>query len=135
MSEHAGGLGFLTLLRAAQAQLATQLRLDARLLQLELKAKASDGLMLCVWLAAAVLLAAFGAIICAQGFVGVLIYFGVPWVVAPFAVALVFLAFAGIFYAKARRAMAAWSPIPHETFDQVRKDFEAVREGFQNASQ
>ena len=134
MSDNAGGLGFLALLRAAQAQLATQLGLDARLLHLELRAKASDALMLCVWLAVAVVMALFGAVIFAQGLVAALIYFGVPWVVAPFIVALAFFAAGGIFFVKARRAMAAWSLIPEQTIGQVRKDFEAVKEGFQNAA-
>lgn len=134
MSENAGSLGFLALLKAAQAQLSTQLRLDARLLQLELKAKASDALMLCVWLAIAALMALFGAVISAQGVVGLLIFVGVPWVIAPFVVAFAFLAVGAFFFMKARRAMTQWTPIPQQTIGQMRKDFEAVREGLQNAA-
>ena len=134
MSGIAGGNGFFALLRAAQAQLITQLRLDARLLQLELKAKASDAVMLCVWLAVAVVLALFGAVILSQGLVGLLIYFGVSWVIAPFLVAFAFFVAGGLFLMKARRAISSWSLMPQQTFGQVRKDFEAVREGWQNAA-
>jgi len=134
MSDDAGGLGLFALLRAAQAQLTTLLRLDARLLQLEMKAKASDALKLCVWIGIAVLLGLFGVAILAQGLVGLLIFVGVPWVIAPFLVALAFFVVGGIFLLKARRAMSSWSLMPQKTIGQVRKDFEAVREGLQNGA-
>ena len=135
MPDNASGLGFLVLLRAAQAELSTQLRLDARLLQLELKAKASDALLLCAWVAVAALMALLGVVIATQGLVGVLVLYGAPWVIAPFVVAVAFLAGGGFSLAKASRAMAIWSLIPQQTIGQVRKDFETVREGFQNAAQ
>lgn len=135
MPDNAGDLGFLALVMAARAQLSTQLRLDARLLQLELKAKATDALRLCVWVAVAAFMALLGVIIAAQGLVGLLVFYGVPWVIAPFVVAVAFLAGGGFSLAKASRAMAIWSLIPQQTIGQVRKDFETVREGFQNAVQ
>jgi len=81
-----------------------------------------------------VLLGLFGVAILAQGLVGLLIFVGVPWVIAPFLVALAFFVVGGIFLLKARRAMSSWSLMPQKTIGQVRKDFEAVREGLQNGA-
>jgi len=132
MADDQAQRSLLSLAGLAGEQAATLLRLDAQLLELEMKEKVSAVARCGAWGLAAVVLLAIGAVVVVLGFVYLLIALGM----APFAAAFVvgaLLCAGGVLSAlRARAVMNGWSIVPRRTLAQVRQDAEAVKEGLRN---
>jgi len=123
---------FLTVAGLAGEQAAALLRLDAQLLELEMKDKASAVARSVAWGLAAIALLGIGTFVVVLGLVGVLVALGIAPFIAAFAVGAVLCAVGALSALRARSVLNGWSIVPRRTLGQIRQDAEAVKEGLRN---
>lgn len=116
----------------AGQQAVALLRLDAQLLDLEMKQKGWVLALSGAWGVASVILLATGALVCVFGLVAVLVALGLPPFAAAFVVGALSCVVGGLCGWRARALLKGWSPVPQRTMAQLRQDAEALREGLRH---